>query len=171
MDDKTLVGFVSWQWYPCVERSYTISNIDKTCSSMASKAPRHARQQRRMLVDMRIRSVSSWGPSSRRGNTTAWALRFCKAAGGRKEGGYRRDPSYLISCLWLYKILINIGWEYHFHILFSRWEWNFNINWWSIFLPLRRGVHPSRLASLISFVIISCVLVNYLVLAGCYVLA
>jgi hypothetical protein len=61
-----------------VERSYTISNIDKTCSSMASKAPRHAPQQRRMLVDMRIHSVNSWGPSSRRGNTTAWALRFAR---------------------------------------------------------------------------------------------
>jgi hypothetical protein len=61
---------VKYQWYSCecngiraVERSYTISNIDKTCSSMGSKAPRHASQGRRMVVDMRIRSVNSWGPS------------------------------------------------------------------------------------------------------------
>jgi hypothetical protein len=151
-----------------MERSYTISNLDKTCSSMASKAPRHAPQRRRMLVDMRIRSVNSWGPSSRRGNTAAWALRFARQWEGGKKEDSGAIPLTASVASWLYKILTNIRWEYHFHILFSRWEWNFNINWWAIFLPLRRGVRPSRLASLTSFVIISCVLVNYIVTSACW---
>jgi hypothetical protein len=81
-----------------------------------SNDSRHAPQRRQMLLGMRLTIDNSLGLSlGLVYNIGSPSLQ--KVVGGRKKGGSRREPSYLSSCLKLYKILIYLVWEYNFNII------------------------------------------------------